>query len=456
MQADAETVYLFRHATVRDAAYQLLPLSQRSRLHGLALDILEETTLGMSLDSVLDLADHAGMAQVGVTIAGGDLPYRELRYLRLAAVNAASKYANELAARLWERVAEHRSADAAERVEAYAEAGLMHWMMGRRKPALNCLSRGIDLAGDDDAQKAFCLIERGLLYRDVRENAAAVRDLEAALELARQAGDKRLQLRALGNLCTIQDSGMTQAGVNELYAPVLKLARETGDLRAVGISEGQIGMACIRSEAWKDAEAHLTESIRLLRETRDALNECEMLSTLGRLFLERTDGDRRLNLMRSAQYHRDALNLKEQSGFLFQKSEPLLGLAAANREMGMLHEAERWANEALRVSLEVGDPQALGQAYLELGLILESAGDQTTAERTLTYGFLAVEESESEGIKVELLSALARLLAGQGAWDDAQNHAQNAVTLSAKVPDTRTRTLTRQLLRAIETRNLGE
>ncbi|MBZ0135301.1 MAG: hypothetical protein K8I27_02870 [Planctomycetes bacterium] len=454
MQPDAETSYLFRHATVRDAAYQLLPVSQRSRLHGLALDILEETTLGLGLDSVLDLADHAGLAQVGVTLAGGDLPFRELRYLRLAAVNAASKYANELAARLWERVAEHSSASADERVEAFAEAGLLHWMMGRRKPALKCLSRGIELS-EDDTQKAFCLIERGCLYRDVRDNAAATRDLEQALELARGAGDKRLQLRAHGNLCTVRDESLTQASVLELYVPVLKLAREVDDLRAVGITEGQIGLACMRSQNWKDSENHLLESIRLLREAGDALNECTMLSSLGTLYHERTDGDRRLNLMRAVQYQRDALNLKEESGFLFQKSEPLVGLASANREMGMLHEAERWANEALRVSMEVGDPVSIGHAYLQLGLIHEAAGDSTTAERTLTYGFLAVEDADTDSVKVSLLSALARLLAGQGAWEDAQNHAQNAVTLSATAPDTRTRTRTRQLLRAIEERKLS-
>ena len=40
-------------------------------------------------------------------------------------------------------------------------------MMGRRKPALDCLSHGIELAADD-AQKAYCLVERGCLYRDVR------------------------------------------------------------------------------------------------------------------------------------------------------------------------------------------------------------------------------------------------------------------------------------------------
>lgn len=449
MQLDAETIYLFRHATVRDAAYQLLPLSQRSRLHGIALEILEETTLGMSLDSILDLAEHAGLAQQGVTIAGGDLPYRELRYLRLAAVNAAAKYANELAARLWERVAEHRSADTGERVEAFAEAGLMHWMMGRRKPALECLSRGIALA-EDGAQRAFCLIERGCLHRDVREITQATRDLESALEIARAIGDKRLQLRALGNLCTVRDAEMTQAGVAELYAPVLKLARGIGDTRAVGITEGQIAIACMRSENWQESERHLHESILLLRDAGDTLNESAMLSSMGTLYLERTDGDRRHNLMESAAHFRSALGLKDQSGFLFQRAEPQLGLATVNREMGMLPEAKRWASDALKVAQEVGDPEMTGRAYLELGLIEEAEGDLTSAERTLSYGFIAVEDTETDRIKVELLSALSRLLARQGAQEDALQHARNAMLLSERTSDTRTRSRARLLLREVE------
>jgi tetratricopeptide (TPR) repeat protein len=450
---DAEHAYLFRHATLRDAAYQLLPPSQRSRLHALALDILEETTLGLSLDHVLDMAEHAGHAQSGVTTAASDLPFRELRYLRLAAVNAAGKYQNLLAAQLWERVARHPAAEPRERVEALAEAGLMHWMLGRRAPALACYSRGIELA-DTPAQQAFLLIERGCLYRDVRENSSALRDLEGALEHARTAGDKDLQLRALGNFCTVQDEGMTQAGVSELYAPVLKLARETGNLRAVGITEGQIAMACMRGENWQDARKHFEEAVHLLREAGDSLNEATMLSATGTLWRTRTDGDRRHNLMQAIRYHRDALALKQRSGFLFQKAEPLIGLADANRELGMLHEAERWAREALQVAREVGDPEATGRAFLQLGQIQQAAGDPDTAERTLTYGFLAVEDARTEQVKIGLLSALARLLASQGAWDDARSHAANAVTLAEALADTRERTRARQLLRCIEERRL--
>lgn len=448
----AETEYLFRHATVRDAAYQLLPMSQRSRLHVLALEILEESTLGLSLDAIFELAEHARLAQVGVTFAGSDLPVRELRYIRLSAANAASKYDNDVACRLWERVAEHPAATDTDRVEALTEAGVLHWMLGRKDKAMQRLTGAIDLGTTDKSSLTYCLIERGTLYRDIHENENAVRDLSRALEIARQTKNKHLELRALGNLCTIQDSHMTKAGVQDLYSPVLKIAREIGDERAIGITEGQIGQAFLRSQDYVGAETHLRESIEKLHAAGDLLNEADMLSALGSLFEKRTDGDGRLNLMRAVQCYRDSITLKEQLGFLFHKATPLCGLASAHRLLGMLPESEKYARQALQVSQEVGDPAGLGSAYFQLGAVQEAQGELVSAERTYSYGFLAVEESPAEDAKIVLLGALARLMASQGDWEDAQNHAHNAVELAAKTKDTRTHSRTRRLLRSIESR----
>jgi tetratricopeptide (TPR) repeat protein len=337
-------------------------------------------------------------------------------------------------------------------MDALTEAGVLYWMLGRKRPALRCLGGAIELGDSDSGRLAYCLIERGTLYRDVRDYESATADLNRALELARKARNKHLELRALGNLCTVQDTHMTQSGVLDLYEPVLKLAREIGDDRAIGITEGQIGLACMRGDDFAAAERHLTDSIEKLRTAGDKLNEGAMVSSLGTLFEKRTDGDRRLNLMRAVQYHRDGLAIKEQLGYLFQKAAPLCGLASSHRLMGMLPEAEKYARRALQLSLEIGDPANIGNSYFELGAAQEAAGDLVMAERTYSYGFLAVEESQAEAAKIKLLGALARLMAGQGDWEDAQNHAHNAVQLAARVKDTRTRSRTRQLLKSIENR----
>jgi tetratricopeptide (TPR) repeat protein len=446
----AEVVYLFRHATLRDAAYQLLPPSQRSRLHMQALEVLEEGMLTSGLDAAAELAQHARMAQEGVTLIGTDLPLRELRYLRLSAVCAAGKYENSQAADLWQRIARHPASTKLERADAMAEAGLLSWMLGRGPEALQLISQAIDLCGDDKWRKAYCLIERGTMHRDVRENDDAMRDLSQALELARQCGDKQLQLRALGNLCTVQDQGLTRAGAVDLYAPVIKLAREIGDVRAIGISEGQIGQAALRGGNYAEAETHLREAIRLLRETGDRLNECEMTGALGDVFRERTDGDRRGNLMQAVQLQRAALQMKESLGFLFQKAHPLAGLAAAHRLLGMYPEAERYAREALEVATEVGDPQVIGIAYLERAALFEAQGDLMAAERALSYGIVAIEDSQADETKVELLAALAQVTARAGDAEAALSYAQTAEAVAETSGDTRIRTRARLLVRSLQ------
>jgi tetratricopeptide (TPR) repeat protein len=359
----AESAYLFRHGALRDAAYQLIPLSQRSRLHAIALDVLEEN-LSAGLETAFELADHAREAQTGSFAS--ELPFRELRYLRLAAMHADSKYENDTACRLWERAALHPAASPTERAEAYGNAGVTHWMLGRRPQALRCLGAAIDTPQAAPRCVTFALIERGTLFRDVREHEPATRDLERALEIARRIGDKHLQLRALGNLCTIRDTRMTRVAARELYAPVLKLARETGNLRAVGITEGQIGQACMRSEEFAAAETHLHESISMLRQAGDRLNEAAMLSALGHVFRSRTDGERAANLERAAELYREAIAANDAMGFLFQRSSPLVGLASVYREQGKPAQAREFARQALQTALEVGDPAEVAAASDEL------------------------------------------------------------------------------------------
>jgi hypothetical protein len=119
----AETTYLFRHALLRDAAYQLQLPGDRAKLHEVAFFLLEEMFGGRApdlpaLDSgtegshahptdevCLELAEQARQA-----LAAPDVPQPELqgahrRYLRRAAELAALAYDSEKAAALWLQLA---------------------------------------------------------------------------------------------------------------------------------------------------------------------------------------------------------------------------------------------------------------------------------------------------------------------------------------------------------------
>ncbi|MCC6738955.1 MAG: hypothetical protein IT452_07900 [Planctomycetia bacterium] len=111
---------MFRHAVLRDAAYQLQLPRDRARAHALAFEAIEELCGGRPGDAPLDSTSHssfcahptdpfaeglAGHALLG-TAARPDLGALEVTYLARAAAVAERSFRQADAARLWLRVAE--------------------------------------------------------------------------------------------------------------------------------------------------------------------------------------------------------------------------------------------------------------------------------------------------------------------------------------------------------------
>lgn len=428
----AEFVYLFRHASLRDAAYQLHMPSERARLHELALECIEATLPETSLDAMaLELADHARDAQTGVTRLNDTLARRELAWLQRAVAFAEREYQNESAADLHARIAHHPSAQPAAQVDALISCGMLRWFVGRREAALETLTRAVRLAAGDRARRATALIERGVLYRDVRESFAAEADLREALRLAQTVGNERLQLRALGNLATVLDRGLSTADVVQMYQPVLALAERLGVKAAIGVSYGQIGAACMANHEHDGAVEWLEKSLTILRETDDRLNQAAMLTTLAHALMRR-ERDARGDLARATDLYRQSLAVNAEIGNTPQCCSALVGLSSCYRRLGMLEEARRYARDAIQLASEVGNPESLAGAWRELGRVQEELGDEVEAERSFSYGVFAVQDAPEYRSLADLLLALATLLARRGAFADATQHAENALALAVE------------------------
>lgn len=93
---DAEYAYLFRHALVRAAAYELQPPGERAVLHAVALSLIEQVLRQTSGEAALDaaaddLARHAGAARLGATPEqAAYFGLAEIKWLRRAASYAKS------------------------------------------------------------------------------------------------------------------------------------------------------------------------------------------------------------------------------------------------------------------------------------------------------------------------------------------------------------------------------
>lgn len=161
---DAEIAYVFRHALVREAAYELQPPGDRAVLHALVIEIVEAALASDDplLDAwALELADHARAAQAFRRTANlallKALADKEVGYLVRAQKYALAEYDNGVAVALGTRIADHAAASYDDRFSALVQAGEVLVNMGSPVQARERFERANALAreagnGRDEAR----------------------------------------------------------------------------------------------------------------------------------------------------------------------------------------------------------------------------------------------------------------------------------------------------------------
>src|SRR5687768_13284524 len=183
----AEQAYLFRHAVMRDVAYQLIVPSERVDLHGLALAAWEADSRPAA-QYAAELADHARHA--------GDTA-RELGYLRVAAPLARSEWHNAAAADLYARLAQHPASTMDERVNGWLKCCDSLDAAGDSQRALAATRQAVEFARGSPALLAVA--RYGLAHQLVAHARfpEALETATEALDAAREAGDRRTEAKAL-------------------------------------------------------------------------------------------------------------------------------------------------------------------------------------------------------------------------------------------------------------------
>ncbi|KAA0218107.1 tetratricopeptide repeat protein [bacterium] len=336
----AETAYLFRHALLRDAAYQLQLPGDRARLHALAFEIIESLHGGRApaappiddldglpaphgTDSVAaELAQHAGLA------AEPDFArWLALRdhYLRRRAALCERAQGRE-AVEAWQGLGQ--SLEGQERAAAMARAGYAQWRVGALKEAeamltsaqacpecvtsprvrMLCLLGLVNVLKDsgqasraeetcnqalamarsmkDAARECGLLATLAMIYRQTGRVELAEQTMQRGLALARQGGMADNEGTLLGNLAILHgETGRLEEAVAEMRR-VLELARKAGDRRMQCIAWGNLANFMRAREQPEEAQAASLKALAIARELGDRRNEAIALRNLGSICAE--------------------------------------------------------------------------------------------------------------------------------------------------------------------------
>jgi len=369
----AEDAYLFRHALLRDAAYQMQLPGERARLHGLSARLLEAVFGGRppqpphlrarpvtrlqphSTDAIAEeLADHLRLADAAAL--------RDLRalYLRRAAEHADRAFQHDSALRCWKQLAE--ILPGAEGIESLRRAAATAFYSGRLGEAETLSLRAAAAArqANDEQSEGVALGGLVTVYLATGRMEQAERTQQEALSLHRRSGDRASESMALGNLAMIcKETGRLQEA-EAGYLSAMKAARQCGDRRYEGVVSGNLAIVLQALGRTAEAERLYGEALSIHREVGNRQSESVTLANLG---IAAKLGARHPE---AEQYFAQALAMAVQTGNLRVHGMVLDQLAALYRDTGRLQQAGQAQLQAIRIHREVQNRVAEAAAHASL------------------------------------------------------------------------------------------
>jgi tetratricopeptide (TPR) repeat protein len=209
----------------------------------------------------------------------------------------------------------------------------------------------------------------GLAYADLGQVEEAIEHYQAALDIAREIGDRRNEGVHLGNLgIAYADLRQAEKAIEHLQA-ALVISREIGDRRSEGNHLGNLGTCCLDLAQTERAVAYYEQALNVAREIGDRMGEGYCLYELGKTY--RILGE----IEKAIGHYKQAIDVHDRIKHPRGQSYSLVALARALLKQDRLQRAGEVAARALALDV----PETVHTAALWLGvanLRLGGGGDQ--------------------------------------------------------------------------------
>ncbi|MBE7493301.1 MAG: hypothetical protein HS108_16280 [Planctomycetes bacterium] len=344
----AEQAYLFRHALLRDAAYQLYAPGDLSLLHGMALDLLRELLPPERLpEYATELAWHARAARAGAPddFTREHLGRVELEYLELAIGHAYGRFRHNDCLAALDKILAHDALPAGQHGLHLCRKADLLLESGRTRQALETAQGALADCRSDPTQVARLLHVIAACHETLSEFAQAE---AACLEGLNLPGTNREPLRKLrGVYCmTLTQTGRAELAIRQ--AQQLLENSENDAERAFALQ--LLGPILDRARRFDESAAASSQAFALHEHANNLPGQTVTLINLGVLASRRGQTD-----MARAHYNR-ALQLARLTGHRRQEALCLNNLAATLPDTPQgCAESEVLYQQALTVTREVGD-----------------------------------------------------------------------------------------------------
>jgi class 3 adenylate cyclase/tetratricopeptide (TPR) repeat protein len=414
--------YLFKHALLRDVAYDSVLRAHRQTYHGLAARWLEQMTeRSRRADQYAGLiADHHERA--------GDASAAAHWYLR-AGRQAAAVHGLQEATRLLDRGVTLAADD---------ERALRFDLLLARENVLNQL-------GDRDAQLADLAAAEEALA-DLDDPARCIEVLLARIRFAFNASAYREQAELAGRAVELaRESGLADKeaqgllwwgfglawegehdAADEVLDQALAQARATGQTKLAGEALRYRAIVANNRSDFPAALARLDEARAIHRGNQDAEGEGLVIAQAASVLYNQG------RYQEAREQLEAALPIFAASGFKYRQAIVLGNLGTILMAHGELGEARRLLVEGLALCEEVRDREGTATGLGTIGDLYRRVGDFDRAKDNLLRSLAEAPEIDASYLVSDSLFGLALVAAAQGDLDEALKWSDEATDEGAR------------------------
>lgn len=468
-QAINQVRYLFRHALLRDAAYEMQLRSRRRELHHLAAQSLEQL-YAQEIELHLDkIAYHYEAAfQQGLEVARQPA----YQYLERAGQRAAQAYENTAALDFFSRalsllkeseaderfallllheavlhLVEDRNAQAAdldaaqaladawqrpgERAEVALRRAQFANLTGNYAAAIEQARHAATFAqaaGQIGLEAAAQLAWGEAVYR-MADYPAAIQLLEQAHALAQAAGHGPLEVRILllsGNIALNQGNYEV---ARQQYTQALAAAQQANIRRSEGNAQVVLGNVALRQGQYPLARQHYHLGLSIARQVGDRASESKALNNLG--LAAHRQGD----YAAASQSYQQGLQIARQMGDRAMESKLLSNLGDVLDEQADYTAARNYHTQSLQIARQIGNRQSEGISLGNLGINAHRQGDYAAAQEYLEQGLLLFRQIGNRWAEAVGLIHLGEVAFSRGDIPATQQYYTQSLELTTQLGD---------------------
>jgi class 3 adenylate cyclase/tetratricopeptide (TPR) repeat protein/Cdc6-like AAA superfamily ATPase len=414
----SDLFYAFRHALLRDAAYNMQLKSRLREIHSKVAKAIEINYPG----------EERFFSSIAFHYDKAENRDKTILYLRKAAEYAKSQYHNADAELLYERLMELLTKEE-EIIETGHILGSVYKVSGKwdhaEKLFKDCLEKAENLK--NELLVASSMKELGYMLLEKGRYDEAQPLLDSAVKLFRKSNAVKGEGDVEGYRGLIHYYKGELDDAIEHFSRKLKLAEQIDDKAAKALSYRYLGGVSYYRSDYKTAHGYYLKQLEMSKESENILDIAAAESNLGLVYSHMND------LNNAAAYYQNALDTFKKIGMRQYICNTSNNLGELKFWLGEYDEARKLFENQLQIATELGIKRHISIAYNYLGNICRINNLFDQALEYYDKAIIIGEELNVQTILCEYYYEKAYLFYEMERFDEALELSEKAMKMSVEV-----------------------